>query len=347
MRTVWALTFILVVTNTQASLEGASKYLSEKLETTQVLFIGTPNHTQYGFYKIIESFLKSAVKNEKLKYVVLERSASSDKYLQEVSKVFPKDLLVNYPKSLETLCGSTEWAYAGKNVIPIIQKGNIGRNQKILLRSIDGMDSNDDLSDYDLTSSQIEVNNCSNSSLLDSYQYVSSFNREQASAKNFDQNILTNLKPGEKVIVIYNHAHLLMGAKSCIGNFKNDEYTQEDLPSTWLGLYVKQNPSFANNMKVVLIDEEDVVSLGGQKYPGYNGNGILNIRQDYRKINYFDIKERPIIWKKTSFVSNYFIDLKLTSKRIFDGYIWLPDSKKYPFQRDSAKDFLPKVCKDF
>jgi hypothetical protein len=336
---------IATINAKENDIDGGSKYLLNKLNSTQVLFIGTPNHTQYGFYKLLENFIKKAVKNNNLKYIVLERPMASNEYLQEVSTLAPGEYSLDHNMAEETLCGSTEWAYAGKNLFPIIQKANQFKTNKVILKSIDGMNSENDFSDTDLSDTAIEINNCKTNKLHESFQFVSSFNRERESANNFKKNIMEKLGPDEKAIVIYNHAHLLKGAKSCMQNFRDGKFMQEDLFSTWLGLYVSENPYFKNKMNVVLIDEEDIIKLNGQQYPGYNGNGILNIKQDYSKLNFFDLGEKSLIWKRSSFVKSYFNDLHFSERHLFDGYIWLPDSKKYNFERDNMREYLPKICK--
>ncbi len=341
-----------------ASVAGGSQLaditaLTRAYEDSNILFIGTPNHTNFKIYKYLEALLDRAKNDHRLRYIVFERFGDNSAFYRSLSVNELENVLKegHFPSDLHlrrSLCGD-EWAYAITNFFPYLRALNKQRPVPILAASLDGASSDQDL--WWPNAGQYSPGNCiqQNPSLY----FSDSANREATTAKNF-ASFYDRLGLEDKVIIVYHHGHLLKGFRSCRLFMETRgsliHWTSNLTDLSWLSLFLKEKPDVAGKMSIVLFDEKDewfnkdgafkASSLVSHRVPPRSG--VIDLQN-------VALKETGLqVFRESAFLNHYQEgqhkgDLRID--QLADYIVWNHDSAdRYPLKE--SKYYLPNICKE-
>lgn len=237
--------------------------LLKAYQNNRILLLGFPNHNTFEQLHYLAELLKEVGTDKKLKFVILERPHDNDSFYEMLSKHDLSYVMKNikFESTLSqknTLC-EAEWGYGIKNVMPIIRNLNKVRSilSPLLVKTIDGLFSGRDFSWPGRK--ELREGNCAIKDLSSSHSnrtiYIGSSNREADTAQNFDDKIWKNLKNDEKVIIVYNIAHLIYGFESCFPHMiSENEWISNLSPLTWMHLFLDKYPEAKQDMGLILFD---------------------------------------------------------------------------------------------
>jgi hypothetical protein len=234
--------------------------------TTQVLALGESNHRNHQIYLYILTLLQEVGLDPALKFIVVERDPSY-KEAYEVASHQPIDsgFLEKYApseKEKATMFGGP--AFQGdrffmSTMFPLIAQLNKQRTQDnpITVVPIDG-NSGDEIEKLFPTAFPDVIRKLNIHGHGDAHRL--SWYRENATQNRFREQILKNLKEGEKAIVIYHLGHLLNGVQANYPHFNFEENiweTASSHPSSWLSMAFSENMGLRDKTKIVSFDERD------------------------------------------------------------------------------------------
>ncbi len=243
--------------------QGPVKLLLQAYKNNRILLLGHSGHfsSQHLFYLL--KLLKEIGNDPKLKYIILERPADNDSLYEQLSV---KDILKDYKFKSElskdqSLCATSEWAYAISEFMPRIRELNNLRSphQPLLVKVIDSVKSEVNMMwpglGKEVSDGSCSAKSISNSEIPALTLFQSSGNREVETSLNFETKIWKNLKSDEKVIIVYHHAHLLTGFKSCFPfMLSENEWIANSTPMNWMSHFLDKYPLAKKDMDLILFD---------------------------------------------------------------------------------------------
>jgi VCBS repeat-containing protein len=313
--------------------------LQELYERHQVLVLAEQSHQHATAYALLRELLTRVGHDPRLKYIVLERFHDDASLLQEASvhTLTEAELQTRFSSDRArdfSLCTSGEWAFTWAEFLESVNHVNRGRPKEhpVLVTSVDG--ASNQLNPFGQTAV---------------FLYLTSINREVATRENFERTVWSTLSPTDKVIVIYNYAHVIKG-------FRADSYRLVDdtLPNKmqadldWMSMFVRKHPEAESRLAIVLLDEKDSTA---------NPDGVLRFtqRQVARSPGAaFGVALAPfrrVLTEQGSAVfvpGSWLLGYKpLTSTALLpdmlDAVIWTPDAEAQ-WKLEPASAYLPTAC---
>lgn len=343
------------------SLQSPLHLLEESYRSNQILVLSNAAHDEGTVNHYLNLLLQKIGTDPHLRFIVLERFGNDDPFYQLVSTsplsaalqtaVAPKieDQLYSFCSTSGDPNSYGEWAYTFARLIPSILSINARRAARpILIRSIDGINHRD-VKGISIDKDSIVSGNCENEDAIPIR--VTSVNREYETFKNFENRILSELKPEDKIIVIYNYWHTIQGFEACLPIQSADGiWTTKIQPLNWLSFLFKKYPELRKKTNIVVADEKNKTNPTGI----FRQTNLLSILTN-KDFAYYTDSDEPskksgsgkFVFQNESFVRTYqggklFGNPALN--QIVDAVIWTREAKS-KFKYGTATSYLPEICK--
>lgn len=246
-------------------------HLVRAYETSQILMIGIPNHSNKTPYLYLKQLLAKIGTDPHLKIIALERQIDTQPLYDELlrsqvpvdessAEIETDRMAAVYPDRAflrETVCSSPERAFTIRQFLPEVRRINRQRAASNAIRvvPVDGMRADRDR--LWPGAGKPMTDHCGHRSAASSTQYVESFNREQDTLKNFKDQVLSQLGPSDKAIVVYHYGHMIRTFQSCAPGYvvSPNQWETRVVPTGWGAILDQENPSFRMKSHLVVFDE--------------------------------------------------------------------------------------------
>lgn len=190
--------------------------LREFYHSSRILALGESNHLHYQALDYLSDLLKEVGTDPNLKYVVVEARAEERDYLARAS--------LEPAKPSFGVRDNAHGQYYIRFLLPQLRAINAKRpTQPVILVPIDGIEEIED--DGDSVDQHLQ--------------------RETATLRNFEKQVLKTLGSGGKAIVFYHALHLKKGWRC------------ENTPANWFSAFLSTHPNWNEKAKIIAFDEVD------------------------------------------------------------------------------------------
>lgn len=239
------------------------EHLFRQYERAQVLAIAETDHRAVGAWQLLDAFLRSQrIRNDRrLRFLVVERSIESADFYRELgfrgltraqaAQVLPADygsaryyMCDDFPSTPFVLTHVTEAVrrinqlrQSGADPLEIVAIDSLGMaseerwGRDPIYRSVSG--------------------GCRSEFPA---RFAFSHNREQETARAFQENVLSRLKPDEKAIILYHATHLFRTGEICRPSHRGAGVWEERVgPISWFALAL---PQIEGQVRSVIVDQQ-------------------------------------------------------------------------------------------
>jgi hypothetical protein len=336
--------------------EDPASLLERMYNESQILFLGAANHHNFTHHDYLMALLKKVGTDPKLRFIVLEQFHDNDPFYSRLSSEPIEQVVKDYPfgnphERAVTLCWSREWSYVYMHDFAIVQEINRHRpsDAPLIVHAEDGFP----LWFSPVAPSVVPVKpgSCTYGNPQITGAWVNSNTRERATAENFDHDIWSSLKPGEKAIVLYHQSHLYRGFEKCGADIGDAEAVTNIAPSSWLDFFLLRRPEALSKIKLVIFDEVD---------DAHHSDGVLRFSKrqsfrhpgeswgfDMRHLRGLELERGEDAWlfsqvfhlnSEGMFHSDrYFYDM-------FDAVVYTPNARQMYELKQLTADYLPGIC---
>jgi hypothetical protein len=323
---------------------------------SKVLALGESNHWNFQTFSYLSELIKDVGSDLNLKYVALERHHDLKQFYSHISRnPFSDSIFSRYFQDLEHfkqgVCSSDQWAYTVAEFAKLVERINRRRpsGNKLEIIPIDGIDSRFDQDEayYDL---EVRPGDCA---LAEEGVYTTSAQREQDTARNFDNRVWQKLRPTDKAIVYYHSVHLISGFSGCGQFLSRDKsfWTTRRTPLSWLSIFKSMRPESESDIKSIFFDEKALIYApsGATRLIQRHANSLSN--------RPFAVPLRPLRPHMSErdvdvFLADSFFESHIRAAGgqsnasladMFDAIVWSPRAHKETIYLDSD-EYLPHHC---
>lgn len=321
---------------------------------SQILLLGAANHRNYQHHEYLLELLKKFGADESLRFIVLEQFHDNAEFYRQLSIKPLREVLNEFDfrdnhKRAITLCWSREWSYVYTHVFPVIQEINRRRKIPLVVVAVDGFSSS--LPVNLPRKAEVQSNDCTFEDPAYWTDMVHSRDREEATAKNFYVDVWSQLKPGQKAIVLYHQQHLYRGFESCGVVTRNGRFVSEIGPMNWFTAFLQAHPEAGPAMRLIVFDELD---------EAHHHHGVLRFAKrqaarhpgeawafDTEHLAGLDLERGENAWLFSRVFNNTNEGMNHSDQyfyKMVDGIVFSPKAHVDKKLKPIIADYLPGIC---
>jgi len=329
--------------------------LKDLYDDSELLVLANGNHDLFSVFEHLKILLNQVGNDPRLTKIIIERSDDVDSFFRDLS-VNPLTNVLDhghfgseFSKSY-TMCQSNEWSYTIADFLPEIQRINHHRaSKKLIVSSIDSVPSYRDFI-WPGNTEAVTMEECKLNPFLP--WFIVSKNREDETANIFIQKILNQRVEGEKIIIVYHHAHILENFESCFPSMNaHNEWKTELTELSWFGRVLDKFPNLRKKTKIVMFDEVSEYNPSGvtkfiQRQSKRFGDRDFGI--NLKHFSNVSLKTGMDAFAEDSFLAGYHSGHHKSTARLdmmADGVVWTSRAEdRYALQ--GSHFYLPNHCNE-